>query len=433
MIAERRTHTVKGGQEQATEEMMMRAEKVGMSSERLARIRPAVAQHIGDDKIAGAVLLVARRGEVVYETCIGPADRERGIPMQPDTLFRIYSMTKPITAVAVLMLFEQGLIRLTDPVAAFIPAFSDLKVSAGGSASDPELVDLQRPVTVHDLLTHTSGMTYHIFEYGAVEQMYRDARLFSHAPLPELVAQLAQLPLAFQLGARWRYSMSYEVVARWVEIVSGQAYDVFLRDSLFAPLGMVDTGFYVPEEKLERFAALYGAADFGEPDVTLPKLYEAAMAGVNKRLADPRNCLESAPHDALRGGHGLVSTAPDYLRFCRMLLNGGELDGVRILGRKTVELMTTNHLAPELLPYELGGQYSPGMGYGLGVGVLMDPAQARVLGSAGACGWSGIAATNFRVDPKEELVAIQMSQSMSPGFYPIAADFWTTVYQAIVD
>ncbi len=412
---------------------MISPEKVGMSSERLARIRPAVEKHIGDDKIAGAVLLVARRGEVVYEACIGLADRERATPMQPDTLFRIYSMTKPITAVAVLMLYEQGQVRLTDPVAAFIPAFGDLKVHAGGTAADPELVDLQRPVTVHDCLTHTSGMTYHFFEYGAVEQMYRDAGVYASRPLHERMAELAQLPLAFQPGTAWRYSMSYDVLARLVEIVSGEAYDVFLREHLFAPLGMVDAGFYVAEEKLERFAALYGAADFKRPDMTATKLYGAAAAGVNERLADPRDCLQSAPHDAFQGGSGLVSTAPDYLRFCQMLLNGGELDGVRILGRKTVELMTTNHLAPELLPYESGGQHLPGMGYGLGVGVLMDPAQAQMLGSAGTYGWPGVAETNFRVDPREELVAIQMAQFMSGGIYPIAADFWTTVCQAIVD
>jgi CubicO group peptidase (beta-lactamase class C family) len=343
---------------------MFSPEKVGLSSERLARIRPAVEKYIDDDKIAGAVTLVARQGELVHLECFGLMDRESGKPMQPDTIFRIYSMTKPITCVALMILYEQGYFQLFDPVVKFIPAFKDLKVYAGGTGSDIKLVDLQRPVTVQDLLTHTSGLTYHFFEYGDVEAMYRETRVSSERPLAEFVENLLKLPLAFQPGAAWRYSFSYEVVAYLVEIMSGQLFDLFLHENLFEPLDMTDTGFLVSADKLERFAAVYGSGDAMEPDMTITKWYGDAVEGINRLLADPTGSLESAPHNVFRGGHGLVSTAPDYLRFCQMLLNKGELDGRRILSRKTVELMTTNHLAPELLPFETGGAYFPGYGYG---------------------------------------------------------------------
>lgn len=408
-------------------------EKVGLSSERLVRIRPAIEKHIADDKIAGAVSLIARRGEVVYSDCVGLMDREANAPMRPDAIFRIYSMTKPIICVALMTLYEQGYFQLITPVSTFIPGFSDLKVFGGESESGVQLVDLEREVTIHDLLTHTSGLTYHFLEYGPVEEMYRVAGVSSQKPLADFIDDLLRLPLAVQPGTTWRYSVAHDVVAYLIEIISGQPLDVYLHDNLFEPLGMVDTGYYVPEDKLDRFAAMYGSCELMEPDVTVTRWYGEAMDGVNKLLAGARNCPESAPHGVFRGGHGLVSTAPDYMRFCQMLLNSGELDGVRVLGRKTVELMTANQLKPELLPYEIGGVYSPGYGYGLGFNVLMDVGQCGTLGSLAGYGWGGAASTTFWIDPREEFIGISMAQYMPNGYHLIGADFRVTAYQAIVD
>jgi CubicO group peptidase (beta-lactamase class C family) len=413
--------------------IMISPEEVGLSSERLARIRPAVSKHIGDDKIAGAVTLVARRREVVHLECVGLMDRESYKPMQPDTIFRIYSMTKPITCVALMMLYEHGHFQLFDPVSKFIPAFSNLKVYEGGAGSDIKLADLQRPVTVRDLLTHTSGLTYHFLEYSHVEEMYRERQVWSFKPLSEFVADLLELPLAFQPGTKWRYSFAHDVVAHLVEIMSNRPLDVYLQESLFKPLGMVDTGFYVPEGKLDRFASMYGSVDIDQSDTTASKWFGDAEAGVNRRLASPEDSLQSKRHNVLRGGIGLVSTASDYWRFCQMLLNKGEWDGKHYLGRKTVELMTANHLPPELMPFEIGGVYSPGYGYGLGVNVLMDVGQCQSVGSEGAYSWGGAATTSFWVDPKEELIGIQMAQFQPSGFHLIAADFKVMVYQSIVD
>jgi CubicO group peptidase (beta-lactamase class C family) len=407
--------------------------KAGLSSERLARIRPAVEKYVADGRIDGVVTLIARHGEIVYSDCVGLAVRETNTPMQPDTIFRIYSMTKPITCVALMTLYERGYFQLVTPVSALIPGFRDLKVYGGQTESGPQLVDLAREVTIHDLLTHTSGLTYPWLEYGPVEEMYRASAIDVDVLLADFVEALLQLPLAFQPGTRWRYSVAYDVLAHLIEIISGQSLDAYLRENLFEPLGMVDTGFYVPEDKLDRFAALYGSGSFSDPDVTATLLYGGAMAGINKLLADPRDCLESAPHQVFRGGHGLVSTAPDYMRFCQMMLNNGELDGVRILGRKTVELMTANHLKPDLLPFEIGGIYSAGYGYGLGVDVLLDVGQCETLGSPGEYGWGGAANTNFWIDPQERLIGVLMAQYMPSGFHMITPDFRVTAYQAIVN
>lgn len=408
--------------------------KAGLSPERLARIRPAIEKYIADDKIAGAVTLIAWRDEIVYSDCVGLMVRETNTPMQPDTIFRIYSMTKPITCVALMTLYERGYFQLITPVSAFIPSFRDLKVYAGQTDSGPQLVNLAREVTIHDLLTHTSGLTYHFLEYSPVEEMYRAMMGgVEHRPLADFVDGLVKLPLAFQPGTRWRYSVAHDVIARLIEILSGQPLDVYLRENLFEPLGMVDTGFYVPEDKLDRFAAMYGSCNVLDSDVTATRWYGDAMAGINQLLADPRDCLESAPHQVFRGGHGLVSTAPDYMRFCQMMLNNGELDGVRILSRKTVELMTTNHLKPELLPFEIAGVYSPGFGYGLGVEVLLDLGQCETLGSPGEYGWAGAAATYFWIDPQERLIGVLMAQHMPDKYYMITPDFRVTAYQTIVD
>ena len=296
-----------------------------------------------------------------------------------------------------------------------------------------QLVDLERTVTVRDLLTHTSGLTYHFFEYGPVEQMYRDTELWSPKPLAAFVDDLLKLPLAFQPGTRWRYSVSHDVVAYLVEVLSGRPFDVFLQETLFEPLGMVDAGFHVPEHKLDRFASMYGSANLEESDMTATRWFGGAEAGINRRLEGPRDSQQSQKHNVLRGGVGLVSTASDYWRFCQMLLNGGELDGARVLGRKTIELISANHLAPELMPFESAGIANPGLGYGLGFSVILDPGQAENMGSVGTTSWSGAATTNFWIDPTEELIGVHMSQYQPNGYHLIGPDFRVAVYQAIVD
>jgi CubicO group peptidase (beta-lactamase class C family) len=292
---------------------------------------------------------------------------------------------------------------------------------------------LERPVTVRDLLTHTSGLTYHFLEYGPVEEMYREASVCCEKPLSAFVADLCQMPLAFQPGSSWRYSFAHDVVAYLIEVVGGQPLDTFLGENLFEPLGMPDTGYYVPQDKLGRLTAMYGTGDLIEPDMTASRWFEAAEAAGQTLIASSTDSLESRPHDVFRGGHGLVSTVGDYYRFCQMLLNGGELDGNRVLGRKTVELMVANHLLPEMMPYEIGGIYSPGYGYGLGMRTLMDVGQAQVPGSVGEFGWAGAASTYFWIDPREQFIGIQMAQFQPSGFHPIAPDFRVAAYQAIVD
>lgn len=407
------------------------AQKAGMSAARLGRIRPAVEQHIGPEKLAGAMTFVARRGRVVHFEAYGQADREASRPMTPDTIVRLYSMTKPITMVALLALAEEGRVRLTDPVHRFIPEFQRLRVVEDETSPEPKLRDLARPVTVRDLMTHTSGLTYHFNENGAVDRMYREAGLFDEEPLSSFVERIASMPLAFQPGTAWRYSCGHDVVARIVEVASGKSYGDYLEERLFAPLRMVDTGFFVPEVKLGRLAAEYGLHDIRDPAMTGTKW--TGLDGSSPRprlLRGPHEGLEASPHGICRGGHGLLSTAEDYYRFCAMLLGGGALDGERILSRKTVELMTSNHLRPELLLPPWG---MPGYGFGLGVAVMTDPAQAQRPGSVGEHEWGGAAGTSYWVDPAEELIGILMVQFQPGGSFGEAQDFRMAAYQAIDD
>ena len=412
---------------------MVSPKKVGLSPERLARIKPGIEKHIGDDKIAGVITLLARRGELVHLECMGLMDRENQKPMKEDTIIRIWSMTKPIVSVALMLLYEKGYFQLFDPVSKYIPAFKDLKVYAGETKSGIKLADLEREVTVRDLLIHTSGLTYHWWEYGKVEQMYRDAKVFTNKPLSEFIADLTKLPLAFQPGTEWRYSVSVDVVGYLIEVISGQPLDVFLRDNMFEPLGMKDTGFFVPPEKLDRFSAEYGSVDLALPDTTKSKWYGEAEKGVNVLLNRPTESLESAPHKVFRGGHGLVSTVLDYLRFCQMLLNKGELDGKRLFGRKTVELITANHIDVDIMPLDLGGDEVFGYGFGLGFRVLTDIGKGQTLSSKGEFGWAGAACTYFWIDPVEEFIGIQMAQFQPGGHYLVADDFRVTAYQSIID
>jgi CubicO group peptidase (beta-lactamase class C family) len=405
-------------------------EAVGMSAERLERIHPVMQSYVDDRGFGGLNVLIARHGQTVFSARYGCRDKEAGAPMTEDTIFRIYSMTKPIVSTALMMLFEEGRIRLIDPVAKFIPAFGDVKVMAGDGA----LVDPIRPVMVRDLLTHTSGLTYDFMQDSPVSEQYRTARLINDATrsLESFVDELAQLPLTFQPGTRWHYSLGIDVAARVVEVVSGQPLGPFLEERIFVPLGMGDTGFAVPPGKLGRLAAMYGLPDIAGKGQTMGALVEAALAGVNQRTDVSDSYPTDAPDVFARGGHGLFSTVGDYLRFAQMLLNGGELDGNRLLGRKTLALMHSNHVPAQLLPYEIAGIPSPGFGFGLGSRVMMDVAATGGPGSVGEFGWAGAAKTYYWVDPIEDLVGVLMTQFMVGIDLP-EQDLRALTYQAIID
>jgi CubicO group peptidase (beta-lactamase class C family) len=391
-----------------------RVEELGFSRERLERIGAVMQRYVDEAKLAGMVTLVARRGSVVHFEKFGFQDVQTGAPMELDTIFRIYSMTKPITCVALMMLYEHGLFHLNDPVTRFLPEFEKVKVLKAGGA----LEDTHRAITVHDLLTHMAGLSYGAYmDTGApVDELYDQANLSdSKMSLQEMVRRIAELPLAHQPGQGWRYSVATDVVGRLVEVISGISLAEFMDREILGPLGMEDTGFSIAPEKAGRFATLYGKTEKGDLE-----LLDTAFGG------------EYSEVKLFAGGHGLISTAQDYLRFAQLLLNGGELEGVRLLGRKTIELMIANHVPAALLPLTMGEPW-PGFGYGLGFGVLMDLAQSGIMGSAGNFRWSGWASTHFWVDPQEEMIGILLLQYIPGGTYPITDDFKTLVYQALVD
>jgi CubicO group peptidase (beta-lactamase class C family) len=392
-------------------------EKAGFSSARLGHINAVMKRYIDEGQYAGILAMIARRGQIAHLDCFGKMDVEAGKPMQPDTIFRIYSMSKPVTSVAAMMLYEEGYFQLNTPVSEFIPGFKDTKVFVRETGSGLELADLEQEMTVHHLLTHTSGLSYGSDETSPVDALYRQAFPRSEGgTLEKMVEMLPALPLRFQPGQGWCYSFSTDILGYVVQTVSGRPFDVFLQQRVFEPLRMVDTGFYVPAEKRDRFAALYGRSEEGELGLT-----EA-----------PETSRYAKPPTFVSGGGGLVSTAQDYMRFAQMLLNGGKLDGVRLLGRKTVELMAMNHLPEALLPFEVNPGY-PVWGYGFGLGwkVMMDPARAGILGSRGMYGWGGAASTEFWVDPQEEVIGLVMAQLMP--YQPLVDAFQVLVYQALVD
>ena len=394
---------------------------------------PSSLRRVDTTPVPGIVTLVYRRGELLHHGAFGVLG-PGGEPMRADAIFRIHSMTKPIVCAALLTLYEEGAFRLSDPVARFIPEFGRIRVFAGAAPVTLETVptvDPLRAVTIRDLLTHTAGLTYPWMEYGPVEELYRrHVAHLSARPLADLVRQLATLPLAFQPGTRFRYGMCHDVAARVIEAIAGMPLDRFLRKRIFAPLGMTDTGFFVPPAEQHRFAAMIGALD--PANVTASRWLKLAAAGKFEWISNPQADLEYRPHGAFRGGHGLVSTAPDYLRFCAMLLNGGMLDGARIMSRQTVELMTGNRLPAALLPFEVNGRVQRGYGFGHGVRVLLDPARARRPGSVGEYGWAGAANTYFWIDPVEESIAIFLAQIRPAGYFRVAEEFRTLAYQALV-
>ncbi len=405
-------------------------EAAGMDADRLERINPVMQSVVDERGFAGVSVMIARHGQTAFAGQYGYRDKEAGLPMTPDTIFRVYSMTKPIVSTALMLLFEEGRFRLTDPVAKYIPAFGATKVMA----ADGSLVDPVRPMLVRDLLTHTSGLTYDFMEDSPVGDLYRDARLMNDPTrsLETLIDDLAALPLAFQPGERWHYSLGIDVAARLVEVIADQPLGPFLEERMFAPLGMTDTAFGVPAAKLDRVAAMYGLPDLFAPGQTMGALVEAGLGGYNERSDVSDTYPTDAPDVFVRGGIGLYSTIGDYMRFAQMLVGDGELDGSRVMGRKTLSLMHSNHVPAALLPYEIGGIPNPGFGFGLGSRVVTNVAETGGPGSVGEYGWAGAAKTYYWVDPQEDLVGVFMTQYMV-GFDLPEQDLRALTYQAIVD
>lgn len=389
-------------------------EELGFSRQRLARITSKMQRYVTENKLAGISTLIARRGKVVHFEQVGMANLEAGQPMAADTIFRIYSMTKPITSVAVLMLLEESCFRLNDPVADYLPEFKDCRV-----LDNTSLVKPRRPMTIRNLLTHTAGLSYGFNEHDQLDQMYnqqvwRAVETNPNLTLAEWIGAIGRLPLAYHPGTAYRYSVATDVLGYLVQVVSGMPFADFLQERIFDPLGMVDTCFTVPPEKINRFAVNYGPQD----------------GGGLKVVDTPQSSRYVRPTQRPSGGGGLLSTSGDYLRFTQMLLNGGELDGVRLLGRKTVELMTTNHLPDGIF---VDNDSTTGLGFGLGVSVLLDLGKGQTLGSVGNYGWGGAANTNFWIDPQEEMIGLLMLQYMPSDTYPVSPDFRILAYQALVD
>ncbi len=395
----------------------------GFSLKRLARIDGWMDRLVNDGRLAGLSVTIVRRGQVAYQRCAGLADRERGTPMADDTIVRIYSMTKPLTSLAVLMLYEEGRFQLDDPVSRFLPAFAGQRVCIGGSRSRPETVPAERGITVRDLLTHTAGLTYGWMEATLVDALYREHRVdfqTSETSLADMVATAARMPLLCQPGQAWNYSIATDVLGHLIAVISDRGFEDFLHDRILAPLGMVDTSFHVPPDKLHRFAANYAPG----PD------------GGLVLIDDPATSRFTHPRAICSGGGGLCSTADDYMRFCRMMLAGGAHEDVRLLGRKTVELMTANHLAGDMAQMgqkRFSESSTEGIGFGLGFSIMLDPARAQILGTPGEYAWGGAASTAFWIDPREEIAVVLLTQLMPSSTYPIRRELRVLTYQAIVD
>jgi CubicO group peptidase (beta-lactamase class C family) len=375
--------------------------------------------------------MLARHGKIIHFEQVGWQDRETQTPMSADTIFRLYSMTKPIVCTAFMTLYEEACFRLPDPVAKFIPAFAKLRVLAGNKEAGYKEVDCNRPVTIVDLLTHTSGLTYHFLEDSPVSMQYLESQMGkADQTLEEMIDQLAGFPLAFQPGTRWQYSVGIDVIARLIEVISGQKLQQFLRERICEPLKMADTGFSVPAEKLARLATVYGLPDVATS--TLSTIAQAYERGFNERIDVEATHPATNTTSFARGGFGLFSTIGDYMRFAQMLLNRGQLEGVRILAPKIVDLMHMNHVPTSLLPWEIGGPPSMGYGFGLGSRVLLNVAESALPGSVGEFGWGGAAKTYYWIDPQEELIGILMAQYMA-GWDEPEKDFQILAYQALME
>ncbi len=400
---------------------MVAPEAVGFSSSRLSNINGKLQDYVDRGKVAGFVTLVARGSEVAHFEACGYRDAENRLPMERDTIFRIYSMTKPITSIALMQLYERGKFQLPQPVSRYIPAFGKTKVLSGVGFLGQQLAPQDPPMTIHHLLTHTAGLSYGFFLDTPIDEMYRNSIFRSEtATLEEKTTGMAELPLRFQPGSAWNYSIATDVCGYLVQVLADMPFEDYLEEKIFQPLGMVDTAFHVAEHNLDRFAKLYQH---------LPQ-----EGGFREYKGAPNIPFHdyTKPAKAPSGGGGLVSTTADYWRFANMLLNEGEANDARIIGRKTLEFMTRNHIAPDLLPLAIGPIPIPGRGFGLGFDVVLDAAQTGVLNSDGNYGWSGAAATNFWVDPQEQMLGIIMTQLMD-NMLPFQQDFRALTYQALVD
>ncbi|MBB4934934.1 CubicO group peptidase (beta-lactamase class C family) [Lipingzhangella halophila] len=398
-------------------------EELGFDADRLRRIDSHFARYVDDGRLPGWLALVSRRGEIAHLATYGARDVASGAPVESDTLFRIYSMSKPVTSVAAMLLYEEGELELTDPVSRFIPAFADMRVYQNGMAANPITRPATEPIRIWHLLTHTSGLTYGFHRVHVVDQIYRRAGFDRGLPpdldLAEAADRFADLPLLFEPGSQWNYSVATDVLGRVVEAVSGQPLERFLAERIFDPLRMTDTGFHIEAHQGDRMASLYNADANGRA---------AAVDTGGSAFRPPK---------APSGGGGLISSASDYHRFTQMLLRGGELDGVRILSPRTLGYMTRNHLPGGADMQEFGRPvYSEvpqhGVGFGLGFAVLQDAARHRVIGSEGEFSWGGAASTVFWVDPVEELTVIFLTQLIPSSTHPIRTRLRQLVYQALV-
>ncbi len=399
---------------------------LGFSKEKLGNIQAFVKSYVDDGKLPGYLCLVSRYGEEAHFVSYGKRDVERGTPISRDTVFRIYSMSKPITSVALMMLYEKGAFQLDDPVAKYIPQWRDLKVFAGGDEKSYQVSAPARPMNVKDLLTHCSGLTYGFLGTHPVDAMYRTAKIGGGTPgatLAGMIDDLARIPLQFSPGAQWNYSVSTDVLGYLVQVLSDQDFDQFVAEKITRPLGMDDTAFFVAPKNHDRFAACY----------------DRVVATNSLKLQDdPKKSPYLSRPTFLSGGGGMVSTIDDYHTFTRMLLGKGAANDVRILGRKTVEYMTLNHLPGNK---DLAAMGQPvfsetpydGIGFGLGFSVILDPATANVLDSPGEFAWGGAASTYFWIDPVEELIVIFMTQLLPSSSYPIRRQLKALVYQALID
>lgn len=381
-------------------------EAVGMSGEKLAKVKSRVQKLIDDKKIAGAITIVARKGKIVHFETYGLRDIDAKKPVAKDTIMRFYSMSKPITTVAAMTLYDEGKFKLDDPVEKYIPQMKGLKVYHAGEKGKIEPVEANRKVTIRDLMRHTSGLTYGIFGNSPVDQIYRKKRIVGSRDLQSMVEKLGKIPLMHQPGTKWHYSVSTDVLGCLVEKVSGKKLDVFFRERIFKPLDMKDTAFFVPKTKVDRFSSCYSPSSGG------------------LKVKDKFNASRYLrPPSFLSGGGGLVSTARDYMRFCQMLINKGQLFGVRVLKTKTVEIMTKNQM-PEKVYW--GGRN----GFGLGFSVQLKNWGSK--GHVGEYGWGGAASTHFWISPKDELVVVALSQFM-PFSPQLQNAVKPLVYDAIAD
>ena len=425
----------------AKEMSSTKPERQGFSSERLEKLTQLMNAKVEDGTMVGGMGMIARNGKIIYSQTYGQADREAGKAMTDDAIYRIYSMSKPITGVALMMLYEEGKFRLNDPIAMYIPEMANLQValSTAGTgivsdgttsttigAGDKSLIGQTRKPTrqptIRDLMTHTAGLTYGVFGNTEVDQAYRKAGLLGDMNLKEFVTALGKLPLQYDPGSQWHYSVSVDVQGYLVEVLSGMKFSEFLQQRIFAPLDMKDTAFKINEGNKDRLTQLY------KPEGVTADNYFSPATGSGLEVADAfisAGYIYGGKFES--GGGGLVATARDYMRFSQMMLNGGELDGVRILSPKTVDLMTANHIGDMGL-----GFGRKGVGFGLDFAVVLNPGEVGEVSSAGEYNWVGAAGTRFWIDPQEQLIGLFMVQSI-PHRTRLAGDFKVMTYQALVE